>query len=147
MLSEQQTQTLEQLSAAATQGELLPCPFCGREAHIVERGTGPNGPGFFCAVSCYCGGYSAKAHQSATSNNDQMARVEAITRWNTRTGQLVAVQPDDATVERLARAMAPSVFEPFDPEKHGSPVNHEFAKAMWIRHAEKAIAAMKGPKP
>jgi hypothetical protein len=62
-----------------------------------------------------------------------------------RTGQLVAVRPDDATVERVARAMAPSVFEPFDPEKHGSPVNHEFAKAMWIRHAEKAIAEMKGP--
>jgi hypothetical protein len=43
---------------------------------------------------------------------------------------------------RIARAMAPSVFEPFDPEKHGSPVNHEFAKSMWMKKATTAISAM-----
>jgi len=45
-------------------------------------------------------------------------------------------------VERVARVMAPSVFEPFDPEKHGSPVNHEFTKSMWMKNATTAISAM-----
>ena len=130
--------TLDQLSAAATQGELLPCPFCGREAHILERVTGPNGLGFFCAVSCYCGGYSAKAHQSATSNNDQMARVEAITRWNHRTGQLVAVQPDDAIVERVKDAIGTSLAYDIGMDvRAGSLTDDEKRKV-----ARKAIRAM-----
>ena len=140
------TQTLEQLSAAAT--ELLPCPFCGREARIMERVTGPNGPGFFCAVSCYCGGYSANAHQSATSNNDQMARVKAITRWNQRTGQLVAVS-DDA-VERVARAICEASGEAW---RSGEGLRYPFSQNArqlnnhWLYKAKAAIAAMKDTQP
>lgn len=135
-------QTLNQLSA-----ELLPCPFCGREAHIIERVTGPNGPGFFCAVSCYCGGYSAKAHQSATSNNDQMARVEAINRWNHRTGQLVAVS-DDAMAMRLETSLVVQMEAQADDNTPSSI--HQDQGCVWLEgwfDLKQALAAMKDPQP
>ena len=72
--------TLEQLSAAAA--ELLPCPFCGGDAHwsptYVDRDT----PGTVeCANGC---GATVIASGS---------KAKRIAAWNTRTGQLVEVQP------------------------------------------------------
>lgn len=58
-------------------------------------------------------------------------------------------EPTADVVEAVARAMAPVVFEPFDPKKHGSPANQQASKKRWIGHARAgidvvaAIAAMK----
>jgi len=64
---------------------LLPCPFCGGEARIIERPQSSKDTGFFCAISCFCGGYSAHAHQHGIAETEEAARSEAITAWNTRT--------------------------------------------------------------
>ena len=87
--------TLDQLSAAATQGELLPCPFCGGPAEVESKRCGWR---VHCIKpSCYTAG----------PYPDDCTEAEAITAWNQRTGQLVAVA-DDA-VERVARTLAPNL--------------------------------------
>lgn len=137
------TQTLDKLSAAATQGEWLPCPFCGGQAQITERPQSSKDTGFFCAISCFCGGYSAHAHQHGIAETKEAARHEAIAAWNTRTGQLVAVQPDDATVERVKDAIGTSLAYDIGMDvRAGSLTDDEKRKL-----ARKAIAAMEGPKP
>ena len=85
--------TLDQLSAAAT--ELLPCPFCGGPAEVESKRCGWR---VHCIKpSCYTAG----------PYPDDCTEAEAITAWNQRTGQLVAVA-DDA-VERVARTLAPNL--------------------------------------
>jgi hypothetical protein len=80
--------TLDQLSAAATEGELLPCPFCGGPAEVESKRCGWR---VHCIKpSCYTAG----------PYPDDCTEAEAITAWNQRTGQLVAVA-DDATVSGL----------------------------------------------
>lgn len=87
--------TLDQLSAAATEGELLPCPFCGGPAEVESKRCGWR---VHCIKpSCYTAG----------PYPDDCTEAEAITAWNQRTGQLVAVA-DDA-VERVARTLAPNL--------------------------------------
>lgn len=74
--------TLDQLSAAATEGELLPCPFCGGPAEVESKRCGWR---VHCIKpSCYTAG----------PYPDDCTEAEAITRWNQRTGQLVAVADD-----------------------------------------------------
>lgn len=88
-------QTLDQLSAAATEGELLPCPFCGGPAEVESKRCGWR---VHCIKpSCYTAG----------PYPDDCTEAEAITAWNHRTGELVAVA-DDA-VERVARTLAPNL--------------------------------------
>lgn len=48
-------------------------------------------------------------------------------------------------IERVARAMAPTVWYDFDPKRHGSPVNQRAAQAMWLSQARTAIEAMREP--
>ena len=80
--------TLEQLSAAATGGGLLPCPFCGGPAEVESKRCGWR---VHCIKpSCYTAG----------PYPDDCTEAEAITAWNQRTGHLVAVS-DDA-IERVA---------------------------------------------
>ena len=87
--------TLDQLSAAATEGELLPCPFCGGPAEVESKRCGWR---VHCIKpSCYTAG----------PYPDDCTEAEAITAWNQRTGQLVAVA-DDA-IERVARTLAPNL--------------------------------------
>ena len=71
---------------------LKDCPFCGGEAQIMERPQSGKDTGFFCAISCFCGGYSARAHQHGIAETAHAARAEAITAWNRR-------QPDAALKE------------------------------------------------
>jgi hypothetical protein len=50
-------------------------------------------------------------------------------------------------VERVARAMAPTAWLPFDPVAHGSPVNRAAAQQMWLGVAATAIKAMSDAEP
>ena len=87
--------TLDQLSAAATEGELLPCPFCGGPAEVESKRCGWR---VHCIKpSCYTAG----------PYPDDCTEAEAITAWNQRTGQLVAVADD--VIERVARTLAPNL--------------------------------------
>jgi hypothetical protein len=118
MLSEQQTQTLEQLSAAATQERLTDGGryFKGTGEDLTRCGHGDTGE--------YVNKHDGKF-------------IEAL--WNAyRTGQLVAVQPDDATVERVKDAIGTSLAYDIGMDvRAGSLTNDEKRKL-----ARKAIAAM-----
>ena len=64
--------------------KLLPCPFCGREPGHMSRAASPNTDsptGQFHAISCFCGGNSARAYQWGWSFE------EAQEKWNTRKEQ------------------------------------------------------------
>jgi Lar family restriction alleviation protein len=64
--------------------ELKPCPFCGGAPSTVERPDNIDGTEFFYAVACYCGGYSACAHQMAKRKTPEQAKADAIAAWNRR---------------------------------------------------------------
>lgn len=69
----------------STDTTLAPCPFCGGEPSIVERPDNIDGTEFFYALACYCGGYSARAHQMAVRKTPEQAKADAIAAWNRRT--------------------------------------------------------------
>jgi hypothetical protein len=62
--------------------KLLPCPFCGRSPKVTQRPDSLDG--YFCAISCFCNGYSARAHQAASGADEAEAYVKASLRWNRR---------------------------------------------------------------
>lgn len=63
--------------------ELRKCPFCGGKPKITQRQDSLDG--YFCAISCFCGGHSARAHQFATDKgNADVAYREAKNLWNRR---------------------------------------------------------------
>ena len=72
------------------------CPFCGQPPKVAERPDNIDGTGFFCAVACYCGGYSATAHKMAVRPTPEAARADAIAAWNRR-------EPSIATQKREQR--------------------------------------------
>jgi hypothetical protein len=60
------------------------CPFCGAEPRLGElSATGSDHP-FTCFIACYCGGYSATAHQMGGGQTKEEARANATSAWNTR---------------------------------------------------------------
>lgn len=85
--------------ADATPG-LAPCPFCGAEPSIVERPDNIDGTEFFCALACYCDGYSACAHKMAVRKTPEQAKADAIEAWNRRAP---APAPQGPTPEELGR--------------------------------------------
>jgi len=54
--------------------ELLPCPFCGSPADLIEDTNGNNSLWYVCCLSIYCGA-SGKFAENAQA---------AITSWNIR---------------------------------------------------------------
>lgn len=64
--------------------DLKPCPFCGAAPTFTERPDNRGGTEFFCAVACFCGGYSACAHKMAVRPTAEQARTDAFAAWNTR---------------------------------------------------------------
>ncbi len=58
--------------------ELLPCPFCGRAPKTSSRDSVFNTTGKIYFVSCFCDGYSARAHIHGASEQ------EAAEQWNAR---------------------------------------------------------------
>lgn len=107
------TQTLEQLSAAATDGELLPCPFCGGKAFLRAPKLPMMADCDDVQVSCEdcdVNGPSILFDQDVHGETDlPELEAEAITAWNTRAGQLVAVA-DDA-IERYRHVKRGTVYE------------------------------------
>ena len=76
--------------------ELKPCPFCGGKARVMERPQAGKDTGFFCAISCFCDGYSARAHQHAIGETEDVARAEATAAWNTRAAAMSDLIAGDA---------------------------------------------------
>ncbi len=114
------TQTLQQLSAAATRGEWREA---GGDAILAGRNNDLIVVGSLTA-----------------SDYDPLFIVALVNAY--RTGQLVEVQADDATVERVASAIGTSLAYDIEMDvRAGSLTDDEKRKV-----ARKAIAAMKGPK-
>lgn len=141
--------TLQQLSAAAT--KLLPCPFCGGEAESdllqpfrhYHSGEPLSQPAVYCTV---CSAQIAHHPDDINMSRDE-AMEFVIFSWNTRTGQLVEVQADDATVERVARALAAS--DGHNPDEMRGRLDVTGIWPVWRSYrdqARAALAAMKGPK-
>lgn len=125
MLSEQQTQTLEQLSAAEKDAADLTgvqWPFFGYA------------PGFYMGTCQDCKAIMVGCAKRSTSCFACAIKAASAPR----TGQLVEVQADDATVERVARVVADYQIGV------GLPPEDAWEDANGIAHA--VIAAMKGPK-
>ena len=133
--------TLEQLSAAATQGEWSVFEY-DAGSHIYDAGGFPT-PSIQCEeADCaivHWDGFKQEYWVSANGNAKQIeanaAFIVALVNAY-RTGQLVAVQPDDAIVERVINS------------------RHDMELRSTVRFCENdfitfddAIAAMKGPKP
>jgi Lar family restriction alleviation protein len=59
---------------------LLPCPFCGEQPSKLSRASSiaESPTKEYHALSCHCGGYSAKSHVWASTWN------EVVEKWNTR---------------------------------------------------------------
>lgn len=67
--------------------ELKPCPFCGKEPRVTHRAASDEGlhaGGYVAFIACFCGTYSAKAHQPGGGNTVAEAIQHAGERWNTR---------------------------------------------------------------
>ena len=142
------TQTLDKLSAAATQGEWSVFEY-DAGSHIYDAGGFPT-PSIQCEeADCaivHWDGFKQEYWVSANGNAKQIeanaAFIVALVNAY-RTGQLVAVQPDDATVERVKDAIGTSLAYDIGMDvRAGSLTDDEKRKV-----ARKAIAAMEGPKP
>jgi len=87
-------------------------------------------------VSCCCCGSGGFDNQ-----DDANFAVALVNLY--RTGQLVAVQPDDATVERVKDAIGTSLAYDIGMDVCAGSLTDDEKRKL----ARKAIAAMKGPKP
>jgi len=139
-------QTLDQLSAAATDGELFPCPFCGCSMTLTTRTErdGYMGDRTFYVPSGKHNGLGG--HCSGQDVRGSASVEAATTRWNTRTGQLVAVA-DDA-VEQVAQALDPEIWSDNQPiPTRGDTIDFHARRQKSISQAKAAIAAMKDTQP
>ena len=127
--------TLEQLSAAATQGEWNHLGYCGQDGNI----QGPRQEQI-ASLSSAWGKSDQTGHQCFANAKFIVALVNLY-----RTGQLVEVQADDATVERVARALKECPLW-HDMDGDATIADFHVNDDMLIRLATAAIAAMKGPK-
>lgn len=139
------TQTLEQLSAAATQGEWISIQSSiDPERHYITNDH-----------------HAIFASEIGGTRPADLKFVTSLVNLY-RTGQLVAVQPDDATVERYRHKKRGTVYEVIgeaelqmntDNLVDGSQMmvyRGEDGK-LWCRHYDEfhdgRFAAMKGPNP
>ena len=54
------------------------CPFCGSTPHVSTRASNETATGVVWFVTCYCGGYAARAWVMGDSED------VAAKQWNTR---------------------------------------------------------------
>jgi Lar family restriction alleviation protein len=81
---------------------LLPCPFCGRDPKKLIRAASESeiSTKEYNALSCHCGGYSARAHQFAGTWD------EVVEKWNTRydvNSKIILELKDEIQRLKLAR--------------------------------------------
>jgi Lar family restriction alleviation protein len=74
---------------------LLPCPFCGQPPTVSERADDHSPTKHVWFIACYCGGYSARAHQFGHSPD------EVTDKWNARS-VLSASAPSEAAKWKAA---------------------------------------------
>ena len=73
-------------AAIAQANELMACPFCGRAGKLSARpASNSDGGGYIAFAACYCGGFSATAHQTGKGTTEADAKRDAIYAWNRRT--------------------------------------------------------------
>lgn len=60
------------------------CPFCGIAPEIKEREGGTGESPYLCFIVCYCGTYTAHAHQSGRGDTALHALQDAVDLWNRR---------------------------------------------------------------
>ena len=83
--------------------ELLPCPFCGGEAH--EFSSEIDGDGHFIVQCKSCGAEMSRWVQASMSDDYRAAsQLDAVTSWNTR-ADLAAAQIEAARRDAWAEAM------------------------------------------
>ena len=63
---------------------IAPCPFCGLAPEIKERKGGTGESPYLCFIACYCGTYTAHAHQHGRGDTALHARQDAVDAWNRR---------------------------------------------------------------
>lgn len=64
---------------------LKPCPFCGHNVMITSRhAAAGDGGGFMAFIACYCGTFTARAHQYARADKEEDAWKQVSELWNTR---------------------------------------------------------------
>lgn len=91
-------------------GELLLCPFCGREPDSVGRPLPPGEAARFVHyIACYCGTYSADAYKSATGGTASEAESKAAEKWNTRVYS--AVNSAEVIVSQQSIGLAPDAID------------------------------------
>ena len=109
--------------------ELLPCPFCGGEAKIVENGFG------FADVSCKkrgCRGYAKFLHYTNKEGEKKMARYIDINNINLR-GIAVFDQDFEALIPlsdvRKALQMTPTAD--VQEVRHGRWISNDLGGYKW----------------
>lgn len=114
------------MSENASLAALKPCPFCGRGPRIIARATAP-GPGYFCAISCFCGGYSVRAHQSASAETIENARSATVAAWNTRAAdqRCAELEAENARLREALEGMARMFGEPIRSEARAALENRD----------------------
>lgn len=77
--------------------ELKACPFCGCEVEAPRSrpSSADQSEGYVAFLACYCGGYSATAHQTGKGSTEHEAVQDVIAKWNRRT------LPQPAAVEAV----------------------------------------------
>jgi hypothetical protein len=91
--------------------ELKPCPFCGGAPKTSHRACSAGEDGKFIAfTACYCGGYSARAHQYGVGETVPDAIRQVSAKWNTRADNATIAELR-AEVERLRKQEASAAIE------------------------------------
>lgn len=85
---------------AAEEGvtEEMPCPFCGEPPGRMDRSSNSNSTGHVWFIYCYCGGYTAHAHQHGNTE------AEALAAWNRRASPRAEAVSDERVRELLEDA-------------------------------------------
>jgi len=77
--------TQDEIQAVMNQ-KPLPCPFCGKSPDVRTRKGATGESPHVCFVACYCGTYSAHAHQQGRGDTALEAQRDAYSAWNRRDG-------------------------------------------------------------
>jgi hypothetical protein len=95
--SEAQADYEARVQSSAEAGKAVACPFCGSKPKRTTRaGSLYEDSKFVSFLSCYCGGYSARAHQSAGADTADEAERAVTKNWNTRASPTALPAPEGA---------------------------------------------------